>query len=538
MESSGLENMALSKEIEEKVCSLPFLSNPNPQINGSQAEPLRSGRGITRRSKRIAKSTSVSIPSIASSSSSSSQKRVARVAIKRRSPSVFRGGRGENNLESLALPLGMSFAAVIAQVLGRKDAVGEKISADRLSMICTSAVKESLANVFGDKVDYFMRNFEKSFDSTLKTLQLINEAFLNKQGDFSCTSDSNIRDSPSGIEEIQDNIQYNPSHQLIPHGQTNQQLACVSQSTSVHNQSILSTFDKSVLEQARSNDLKTLEISLIMRRLQLKESQLALSSAANFLERFKLSMGISKASFKEEKFKNQLQDMRHAELLGHCIDCLVAGLLLMLASLTYGAYTYSYKRITDATASCTSSPKGSKSWWLPNPVASFSSGWQLVRCHVIALSRMLFGASMILALAYSLLQRSASCRQTMPVTFIILLLGVACGFAGKLCVDSLGGSGYWWLLYWESLCLLHFVANVFTSVLFNILHGTVTVTKQVEEKIWFPYWIRRVAFYSVVLLFLPVLCGLMPFASFREWKDHFFTLVADKLLEPNVGAWS
>uniref|UniRef100_A0A6N2M0N9 Uncharacterized protein n=1 Tax=Salix viminalis TaxID=40686 RepID=A0A6N2M0N9_SALVM len=55
----------------------------------------------------------------------------------------------------------MSFAAVVAQicnygiqmsykhleVLERKDAAGERMSVDHLSMICTSAVRESLANV-------------------------------------------------------------------------------------------------------------------------------------------------------------------------------------------------------------------------------------------------------------------------------------------------------------------------------------------------------------------------------------------------------
>ena len=131
----------------------------------------------------------------------------------------------------------------------------------------------------------------------------------------------------------------------------NQQLACVPRSAV--NQSMFSTLEKSVIEQTRSNDLKTFEIGLIMKKLQLKEKQLALHSDLTFLERCKLSMGISKASFKAEKFKNELEETRHAELLKKCIDCLVAGLLIMLASIAYGAYVYSHNRITEATASCT-----------------------------------------------------------------------------------------------------------------------------------------------------------------------------------------
>ena len=70
-------------------------------------------------------------------------------------------------------------------------------------------------------------------------------------------------------------------------------------------------------------------------------------------------MGISKASFKAEKFKNQVEDTRHSELLKKCIDCLVAGLLIMSVALSYGAYVYSYHRISEATAICTPSTQAS-----------------------------------------------------------------------------------------------------------------------------------------------------------------------------------
>lgn len=81
---------------------------------------------------------------------------------------------------------------------------------------------------------------------------------------------------------------------------------------------------------------------------------------------------------------------------------------------------------------------------------------------------------MIWAVAYSLLRRSASTRQAMPITFI-LLLGIDCGIASKVCVDTLGGSGYCWLFYWELLCLVHFLSNILPSVLFKILDGRVCI---------------------------------------------------------------
>ena len=144
----------------------------------------------------------------------------------------------------------------------------------------------------------------------------------------------------------------------------------------------------------------------------------------------------------------------------------------------------------------------------------------MLRCHFVALTRMSFGILMILAIAYLLFQRSAMSGPTMPVTFILLLLGGVCGFAGKFCVDTLGGNGYCWLLYWEVLCLLHFFASVFPSTFYHILYGPVSVS-QGAKVIRLPYWIRRYTFYGILLLVLPTLSGLLPFASIHDWKDHF-----------------
>jgi hypothetical protein len=79
----------------------------------------------TKKKKRIFKDTTIKPPPPSSSSSSSvtaSMNRSSRVAYKRRSPKVVfaplrhRGGVGDGNVEAIALHLGMSFAAVVAQV--------------------------------------------------------------------------------------------------------------------------------------------------------------------------------------------------------------------------------------------------------------------------------------------------------------------------------------------------------------------------------------------------------------------------------------
>ncbi|KAJ6737117.1 PROTEIN CPR-5 [Salix viminalis] len=317
-------------------------------------------------------------PSPSQPPSSSSVNKSTRVSYKLRSPKVVfapvrrRGGVGDGDVEAIALPLGMSFAAVVAQVLERKDAAGERMSVDHLSMICTSAVRESLANVFGDKFDFFTRNFQKSFGSTLSTLRLINETSINRgpralihqnlessasnrtiNTRVGCTNSACMEDCDSEtdllnnsteghthkLEQVEENISVGCSGQeLVLHGQTNQ-LACAPSSYPLIN--MYNNMEKSVMEQARSNDLKALEIGVAMKRLKLEEDLLNLTSESNYLERSKLVMGMSRASFKVDKFKTQLEDTRHAELHRKCIDCLVAGLFIMSASLSYSAYVES-----------------------------------------------------------------------------------------------------------------------------------------------------------------------------------------------------
>lgn len=295
-----------------------------------------------------------------------------------------------------------------------------------------------LIQAFGDHFESFVRNFEKSFRSTLMTLRLVNESSMKnglehqkpanrgtsisevnlhfKDGLEDSACESPIKDGlehqqpasggssilemnmhlPCSLEdsacypglselnlepalqsitsnhqisnqdEVNENMLVESMNQLTLHDrETMKQLACVSPNTSYsaltntkHN-----TFEKAVMEQARSNDLKTFEIGLMLRKLQLEEKQLAVNSQANLLERWKLSLGVSRASFKAEKFKNQLEDAKHAEVLKTCIDCLVAGLFIMVGCLGYGTYVYSHQRITEATAACTPSTVRNTNFW-------------------------------------------------------------------------------------------------------------------------------------------------------------------------------
>jgi hypothetical protein len=218
--------------------------------------------------------------------------------------------------------------------------------------------------IYGDRFESFMRNFEKSFGSTLRTLHLINETLVSQQDIPQCCyrdadSVSEIKldgaDSLDRIHDVQKNMPLNSMDgQIILHAGVNQQLVRLphSRSTPEAEQQILSVFERSLNEQTRSNELKEVEIGLTMRKLQLKKSQLDLSSYGHMLEKTKISMGLEKASFKKEKFKTQMEDSRHAELLRKLIDMHLTAVVLMSICFGYGTYNYSYQRITAVTAAC------------------------------------------------------------------------------------------------------------------------------------------------------------------------------------------
>lgn len=174
--------------------------------------------------------------------------------------------------------------------------------------------------------------------------------------------------------------------------------------------------------------------------------------------------------------------------------------------------------------------QGSKSWlrwdaW--DPMTSFNSWFNVLWCKVQVVSRALIGLLTIVAITFVFLRCSATANRIMPVTYIVLLLGLLCGTAGKFCIDTLGGNGNIWVMWWEVFCALHFLCNVFTSTLYLILYGSVDVSQGAKRKTRLPYCIRQVVFFAILFLLLPVFCGLLPFASLGEWKHHFVVWVTD-----------
>ncbi|KAF8114756.1 hypothetical protein N665_0034s0095 [Sinapis alba] len=102
----------------------------------------------------------------------SSRRRVPRVAYRLRTRlGMARRNVGERKAEALAL--GMSFAAFATLHVEKKNAADENTNVADLALIYASAVKESLANVYGTRIGSFG---ERSFNSTLKILKVTNDS--------------------------------------------------------------------------------------------------------------------------------------------------------------------------------------------------------------------------------------------------------------------------------------------------------------------------------------------------------------------------
>lgn len=341
----------------------------------------------------------------------------------------------------------------------------------------------------------------------------------------------------------------NLNHQVVLHGQFEQQLAHAASSMNYPQlkQSICNVLEKSAIEQELCNDLREIEIGLTMRQLQLNESKLFADVEANDLIRQNISLNQSKALLKESKFVDDKLNAACMELSRTCADHLVAGLLVMLFCLAYGGCKYSYARLSEAVAMCQASSRESQeSSWFDNPIGSVmkSSGFynpigyvtshfQILLCELAVLFRMLLGFAAIAVIASTLVRNTVtSTSQVRPTTIIVLLLGLVCGCAGKFSVDTLGGSGFHWLVQWEIFCLLHVFCTSCPASLFQILNGPASIHVGIEKKPrWFPLWIRKFAFHTVLLV-LPVMAGLTPFAPIREWAEHISLFIFDNVLVP------
>ncbi|MCO5553416.1 hypothetical protein L7F22_006937 [Adiantum nelumboides] len=343
---------------------------------------------------------------------------------------------------------------------------------------------------------------------------------------FVTHADYEVEDASSVCEEPRSIMQSNAVgrliHPLVGHSYVS--------SPSEFQTVFLRFYERHVQAQEQHNKFKHMKLQQLVKQQNLDEEKVQLASAANELMRENINLDRSKACFKENRVLEQQIKAAHANFCTTCADELAAGLCVMLATLVYSVRMYSVALLNDLVSMCQPAVKESRRSmgihidWFYNSLDSFAGRLQAIVCQLTVTGRILIGSILVGVVAQSLLRRSVTnSSQAMPATILIIVLGGLCGFIGKVSVDSLGGSGNRWWIVWGTFCLLHALVNCFTPSIYRLLHGSPTRPK---FKLGPPFWLRRLAFHSTLVLFLPVLAGLLPFGTFScVVNDLFFTLI-------------
>lgn len=292
----------------------------------------------------------------------------------------------------------------------------------------------------------------------------------------------------------------------------------------------LKFYERHVQAQEQHNHYKYIKLRHLEKQQNLDEEKIQLAAAANGLMRENIHLGRSKASFKKSTILEQQAKAAHMSFCSTCADELAAGLCVMLTTLVYSVRMYSIALLNDLVSMCQPAmkePRRSAGFhidWFYNFLDTLAGKLQAVVCHFTVTGRIVVGSLIVGIVTHSLLRRSVTnSSQAMPATILIIVLGGVCGFVGKVSVDSLGGSGTRWWVVWGMFCLLHALINCFTPTVYRLLHGSSTRPK---SRFGPPFWIRRLAFHSTLVLVLPLLAGLLPFGTLScVMNDLFVTLV-------------
>ncbi|CAM6008162.1 unnamed protein product [Sphagnum balticum] len=477
------------------------------------------------------------------------------------SSSVDPVGRFDVKAGNLPAPLGNAIATVMAEVLEHERTGQDRLfAADELAKLLEAAMVESLSPIMGSECSSFVDQFKQAFQSTYRligsvkvasakrlvhsgpqgkqstrshkclqdgfpsrtVLGRVAEGFTNGNLKPKYAQDSESTTSDTGIETDEFDLQYDLTEQF-------ERMKFSSDNPEVEvgrnlQQEFLHWYKKSLAEKQQSNYLKTLELAYQFKRLNLDEEHLHLRSESNLLMRENVSLSREKAEFREMEIQDRKLAVAYDLLSQTCADELVAGLFVMLCALLYGGWNYSYARLVDVISHCQPAVFGPSHSMIPgfnrivDSLNLMSAQMQMLFCNLTVAVRMFLGLGIISMVAATLLRKSVtSSSQAMPATILLIILGGLCGVAGKFAVDSMGGSGYHWLLVWESLCVIHASTTCFTPYLYWLLNGAPqhTLDKQQQYYLVNP-WVRHLLFHGCLVLVLPAMAGLLPFAPFRE----------------------
>jgi hypothetical protein len=196
--------------------------------------------------------------------------------------------------------------------------------------------------------------------------------------------------------------------------------------------------ERSVSAQEVANRLKLTELQMLNERLGLDSAGLALKSESNSVRRKSNALELEKLRARAARHGEE----RAGALARRCADELVAGLIVMVVSLLWAGYYYGYPNLQARLQECRAVRRpGHRSIWgrfAPQAFMDDVAGRaQVVVCQLAVAGRLgwglLVGGFMVTMLLRHV--NVAGSVRVMPSTVLLLVLGWACGCAGKRAVD-------------------------------------------------------------------------------------------------------
>eukprot|EP00271_Cylindrocystis_brebissonii_P002841 TRINITY_DN13616_c1_g2_i1.p1 TRINITY_DN13616_c1_g2~~TRINITY_DN13616_c1_g2_i1.p1 ORF type:complete len:958 (+),score=120.78 TRINITY_DN13616_c1_g2_i1:82-2874(+) len=256
----------------------------------------------------------------------------------------------------------------------------------------------------------------------------------------------------------------------------------------------ISPRDKAYLdEMRRMNSATEAKIALSRRKLALAGEQLRVSERQ--IEIFSTSNSLKSDSIHLQHGENLLRaheagEKKAAKALQQLscalADELLAGMAVLLFTLVLCGWQ-GYARLAEGLTVCRVPEKAGPRSFFTSPFQSLIDPTAVLLratlCHVMRTGHFVFGALLLIAGVSVVISRPPDDYQRRPVFGMIISLGLLCGLFGMKAVESVGGKGLTWLLFWELLCAIHTFAAWFPDILFLILHGKKAEHLAVEERV-------------------------------------------------------
>lgn len=202
--------------------------------------------------------------------------------------------------------------------------------------------------------------------------------------------------------------------------------------------------EQAVMNQLVANRLKMRELELQNQQLGLTTEGLALKTEGLELKSESNFVGRQRNELEREKIRLRAAsyaEARAGAFARRCADELVAGLVVMVTALVWAGFRYGYPNLQAKLQECRAvQVKHSRSMWgrfgLQAVSDNLAARLQVLGCQVAVTGRLGMGLVVGGFMASLLLRQNvAGSVRVMPSTVLLLVLGGACGYAGKQAVD-------------------------------------------------------------------------------------------------------